>query len=175
MTTTDASETAVPDPAAAAAPTPPVSILVAMIPVRDLAESASFYARLLGLELRREFVADGQVTGCSLSRADLPYALNLRRKSTLPAGDADLRSEHPIIWRVADAEALETFRRHAESLGLAPFARRPDDGELVGVVDPDGHNVLVGVPVRRWEEFQGYELTAAGYRASHDRPLLRLT
>lgn len=174
MTTTDASENVLPF-AAAAAPAPPVSILVAMIPVRDLAESASFYARLLGLELRREFVADGEVTGCSLSRADLPYALNLRRKSTLPTGDADLSGEHPVIWRVADTEALETFRKHAASLGLEPFARRHDDGDLVGVVDPDGHNLLVGLPVRRWEEFQGYELTAAGYRPSHDSPLLQLT
>jgi catechol 2,3-dioxygenase-like lactoylglutathione lyase family enzyme len=174
MTTTDASQTVLPQPAAAA-PAAPISILVAMIPVRDLATSASFYARLLGLELRREFAADGQVTGCSLSRADLPYALNLRRKSTLPAGDADLRGEHPIIWRVADAAALEDFRKHAESLGLEPFARRHDDGDLVGVVDPDGHNVLVGLPVRPWERFQGYELTAAGYRPSHDRPLLQLT
>ena len=174
MTTTDASDIVLPDPAATSLPAAPVAILVAMIPVRDLAVSASFYSRLLDLELLREFVADGQVTGCSLSRADLPYALNLRLKSTLPAGDADLTGEHPIIWRVADAEALESFRQRAESLGLEPFARRHDDGDLVGVVDPDGHDLLVGLPVRRWEAFQGYELTAAGYRPSHDSPLLRL-
>jgi len=66
----------------------PIGILVAMLPVSDPAVSASFYSTLLGLELRREFVVGGQVTGCSLSRADLPYALSLRRKSTLPAGGA---------------------------------------------------------------------------------------
>jgi catechol 2,3-dioxygenase-like lactoylglutathione lyase family enzyme len=175
MTTTDASEIVLPDAAAAGAPAAPVSIMVAMIPARDLAASASFYTRVLGLELLREFVADGQVTGCSLSRADLPYALNLRLKSALPAGDADLSGEHPVIWRVADAQALDSFREHAASLGLEPFARRHDDGDLIGVVDPDGHDLLVGLPVRRWEEFQGYELTATGYRPSHDSPLLRLT
>lgn len=155
-------------------PQPPVAILVALVPASDLAASASFYSRLLGLELRREFVADGRVTGCSLSRADLPYALNLRLKSTLPAGDADLSGEHPVIWRVSDAEELERFRAHAERLGLAPTTRRHDDGDLVCVVDPDGHNVLVGLPVRAWTDFQGYELTPAGYRPSHDRPLLQL-
>jgi catechol 2,3-dioxygenase-like lactoylglutathione lyase family enzyme len=151
---------------------PPVGILTAMLPVSDLATSASFYARLLGLELRREFVAGGQVTGCSLSRSDLPYALNLRRKSTLPTGDADLRGEHPIIWRVADRSGLDRFREHAEHLGLNPVPRRHDDGDLICVVDPDGHDVLVGLPVRAWTTFQGYELTAAGYRPSHDRTLL---
>jgi catechol 2,3-dioxygenase-like lactoylglutathione lyase family enzyme len=151
---------------------PPVGILVAMLPVADLAVSAAFYARLLGLELRREFIADGQVTGCSLSRADLPYALNLRRKAALPTGDADLSGEHPIIWRVADQAGLDRFRKHAEHLGLDPVSRRHDDGDLICVVDPDGHDVLVGLPVRAWTTFQGYELTATGYRPSHDRPLL---
>jgi catechol 2,3-dioxygenase-like lactoylglutathione lyase family enzyme len=153
----------------------PVAILVAMLPVSDLAVSASFYSRLLGLELRREFVVDGQVTGCSLSRADLPFALNLRRKSTLPSGTADLRGEHPIIWRVADHRMLKRFREHAASLGLDPTTRRHDDGELVRVIDPDGHDVLVGLPIRTWTDFQGYALSTHGYRPSHERPLLQLT
>ena len=153
----------------------PIGILVAMLPVSDPAVSASFYSTLLGLELRREFVVGGQVTGCSLSRADLPYALSLRRKSTLPAGGADLSGEHPIIWRVADEWALELFRAHAERLGLNPTIRRHDDGDLVCVVDPDGHDVLVGLPARAWTTFQGYELTSAGYVPSHEQPLLQLT
>jgi catechol 2,3-dioxygenase-like lactoylglutathione lyase family enzyme len=150
----------------------PVAILVAMLPASDLAASASFYHRLLGLELRREFVANGEVTGCSLGRADLPYALTLRRRSTLP-GHVELKGEHPVIWRVADEQALEHFRAHAERLGLNPTRRRHDDADLVCVVDPDGHDVLVGLPVRPWTEFHGYELTPSGYRLSHSRPRLR--
>ena len=149
----------------------PVGILVAMLPAADLAVSASFYGRLLGLELRREFVAGDQVTGCSLSRSDLPFALNLRRTSTLP-GDANLRGEHPIIWRVADEDALQRFHAHAESLGLNPTMRRHDDAVLVCVVDPDGHDVLVGLPTNPWTTFVGYELTATGYRQSHHTPRL---
>lgn len=154
---------------------PPVGILVAMIPVADLAVSAAFYSRLLGLALRREFVVDGQVTGCALGRAELPYALSLRRKSTLPAGAADLRGEHPVIWRLADEDALRRFRAHAEALGLEPITRRHDDADLIRVVDPDGHDVLVGLPVRDWSDFQGYELTPTGFALSHDRPLLQPT
>jgi catechol 2,3-dioxygenase-like lactoylglutathione lyase family enzyme len=150
----------------------PIGILVAMLPSSDLAVSASFYCRLLDLELRREFVADGQVTGCSLSRADLGYALNLRLKSTLRDA-TDLGGEHPVVWRVADEQALERFREHAERLGMNPMVRRHDDADLVCVVDPDGHDVLVGLPVRAWTQFQGYELTAAGYRPSHDSPRLQ--
>jgi catechol 2,3-dioxygenase-like lactoylglutathione lyase family enzyme len=156
-------------------PSPPTGILVALVPAVDLASSAAFYCELLGLELRREFVVDGLVPGGSLSRGDLPYALNLRLKKTLPAGDANLAGEHPVIWRVADAAALEKFRQHAESLGMSPTAGRHDDGDLVCVVDPDGHDVLVGLPVRSWTEFQGYELTSEGYRRSHNQPLLTTT
>lgn len=154
-------------------PCPPIGILVAQLPVgADLAASATFYCRLLGLALRREFVVDGLVTGCSLSRGDLPYALSLRLKTTLRSGDADLSGEHPVIWRAANDEALEKFRRHAEHLGMSPTSRRHDDGNLVCVVDPDGHDVLVGLPLRAWTDFQGYELTSEGYRSSHDQPLL---
>ena len=156
----------------ASEPRPPVGILVAQLPVADLAASVTFYSQLLGLELRREFVVDGLVTGCSLSRGDLPYALSLRLKTTLPAGDADLRGEHPVIWRVENDDALEEFRRHAERLGMSPTSRRHDDGNLVCVVDPDGHDVLVGLPIRAWTDFQGYELTSHGYQRSHDQPLL---
>jgi len=150
----------------------PTGILVAMLPATDLAVSAAFYTQLLGLELRREFVADGHVTGCSLSREDLPYALNLRLRSTLP-GDADLSGEHPVIWRVANEQALDQFQAHAERLDLDPTSRRHDDAHLICVVDPDGHDVLVGYPVRPWTDFVGYELTTGGYHQSHHRPRLQ--
>lgn len=151
----------------------PVGILVAMLPASDLAVSALFYRRLLNLQLRREFVVDGQVTGCSLGRGDLPYALALRLRSTLP-GSAELDGEHPVIWRVADDQALERFHEHAARLGLHPTRRRHDDADLVCVVDPDGHDVLVGLPVRAWTDFHGYELTPTGFQRSHARPRLQI-
>jgi catechol 2,3-dioxygenase-like lactoylglutathione lyase family enzyme len=149
----------------------PEAILVVMLPVTDVAASARFYTRLLGLTVLREFVHDGQVTGCSLSHPRAGFALSLRLRASLDE-PADLRGEHPVIWRVTDTAALERYRAHASALGLAPASRRHDDADLVSVVDPDGIEVLVGIPSRPWERFQGYELVADGYRPSHERSLL---
>lgn len=149
----------------------PDAVLVAMLPVTDIAASARFYIRLLGLRVLREFVHDGQVTGCSLSHPRAGFALSLRLRASLGA-PADLRGEHPIIWRVTDTAALERFRTHAAALGFAPTSRRHDDADLVAVVDPDGIEVLVGIPSRPWDRFQGYELVGDGYRRSHEQSLL---
>ncbi|MDQ4117815.1 MAG: VOC family protein [Actinomycetota bacterium] len=149
----------------------PDAILVAMLPVRDIAASARFYTRLLGLTVLREFVHDGRVTGCSLSHPLAGFAMGLRLRASL-AGPTDLSGEHPIIWRVPDTAALERYRAHAAALGLSPTSRRHDDADLVAVVDPDGIDVLVGIPSRPWDRFQGYELAAGGYRRSHERSLL---
>jgi catechol 2,3-dioxygenase-like lactoylglutathione lyase family enzyme len=149
----------------------PEAILVAMLPVADIAASARFYTRLLGLTVLREFVHDGRVTGCSLSDPRVGFALSLRLRASL-AAPADLRGEHPIIWRVADTAALERYRAHAAALGLSPTVVRHDDADLIAVVDPDGIDVLVGISSRPWDRFHGYQLTADGYRPSHDRSLL---
>jgi len=145
-------------------------ILIPMIPVTDLARSARFYGALLGLELRREFVCDGQVTGLALGRGDLGWGLNLRLRSTL-AAPADLRGEHPVVWRVADLEALDAFRIHTAGLGLDPVVFEHDDAVLVRVVDPDDIDVYVAVSKRPWTSFQGYTLEPDGYHATHTSAL----
>lgn len=146
-------------------------ILVPMLPVTDLARSARFYGALLGLELRREFVRDGQVTGLALGRGDIGWGLNLRLRSSM-AGPADLRSEHPVVWRVEDLDALDAFRAHAAGLGMDPSMFEHDDAVLVRVVDPDGIDVYVAVSKRPWTFFQGYTLEPDGYRATHSSALI---
>jgi catechol 2,3-dioxygenase-like lactoylglutathione lyase family enzyme len=141
-------------------------ILIPMLPVTDLSRSARFYQALLGLELRREFVRDGQVTGLALGRGDVDWGLNLRLRSTL-ALPADLRGEHPVVWRAEDLEALNAFRDHAIGLGLDPILFEHDDAVLVRVVDPDDIEVYVAVSKRRWTSFQGYTLQPDGYHATH--------
>lgn len=145
-------------------------VLVPMLPVTDLTRSASFYGTLLGLELRREFVRDGQVTGLALGRGDIGWGLNLRLRSTL-AAPADLRGEHPVVWRVEDLDALDAFRDHAAELGLDPSVFEHDDAVLVRVVDPDGIDVYVAVSKRSWTSFQGYTLDPDGYHATHTSAL----
>ncbi|MFT3873673.1 MAG: VOC family protein [Nocardioides sp.] len=145
-------------------------ILIPMLPVADLARSASFYGALMGLELRREFVQDGQVTGLALGRGDIGWGLNLRLRSTL-AAPADLRGEHPVVWKAEDYEALAAFRDHAAELGSDPVMFEHDDAVLVRVVDPDDIDVYVAVPKRAWTSFQGYTLEPSGYRATHSTAL----
>jgi catechol 2,3-dioxygenase-like lactoylglutathione lyase family enzyme len=145
-------------------------ILVPMLPVTDLSRSASFYGALLGLELRREFIQDGQVTGLALGRGDIGWGLNLRLRSTLVA-PADLRGEHPVVWSVEDLDALDAFRDHAAGLGLDPIVLEHDDAVLVRVVDPDGIDVYVAVSKRPWTTFQGYTLEMDGYHATHTSAL----
>jgi catechol 2,3-dioxygenase-like lactoylglutathione lyase family enzyme len=145
-------------------------ILIPMLPVTDLTRSAVFYAALLGLDIRREFVQDGQVTGLALGRADIAWGLNLRRRSTL-AAPADLRGEHPVVWRVEDLDALDAFRVHAAELGLDPMLFEHDDAVLVRVVDPDDIDVYVAVSKRPWTSFQGYTLQPDGYHPTHTSAL----
>ena len=146
-------------------------VLIPMIPVADLSRSVAFYTTLLGLELRREFVQDGRVTGAALGGSDLDFGLNLRLATTL-AGPTDLRGEHPVVWRVDDRAALEEFRSHADALGLNPVAWEHDDAAIVRVVDPDGIEVFVGLATRSWTVFQGYVQDGPGYRPAHTQPLL---
>jgi catechol 2,3-dioxygenase-like lactoylglutathione lyase family enzyme len=143
-------------------------ILIPMIPVSDLTRSAAYYAALLGLELRREFVRNGQVTGLALGRGDIDWGLNLRLRSTL-AAPADLRGEHPVVWKVEGLDALAAFRDHAAGLGLDPIVFEHDDAVLVRVRDPDDLDVYVAVSKRPWTSFQGYTLEPDGYHATHTK------
>lgn len=141
-------------------------VLIPMLPVTNLTRSARFYQALLGLDLRREFVRDGEVTGLALGRGDIGWGLNLRLRSTL-AVPADLRGEHPVVWRAEDLDALNAFRGHAARLGLDPLVFEHDDAFLVRVVDPDDIEVYVAVSKRPWTTFQGYTLQPDGYHATH--------
>ena len=84
---------------------------------------------------------------------------------------ADLRGEHPVVWRVEDVDALDAFRNHAAGLGLDPIVFEHDDALLVRVVDPDDLDVYVAVSKRPWTSFQGYTLEPDGYHATHTRAL----
>lgn len=146
-------------------------VLVAMLPVSDLARSAVFYRDLLGLTYRREFSRDGVVTGCAFVAPGGAYALSLRRRDTTP-GRADLRAEHPLIFRVPDRAALDRVQAHAERLGFAPTWGAHADAEYVEVVDPDGICTRFAVASRPWDHFAGVEFAADGTVREYDEPRL---
>jgi catechol 2,3-dioxygenase-like lactoylglutathione lyase family enzyme len=146
-------------------------VLVAMLPVSDLARSAAFYRDLLGLRYRREFSRGGVVTGCALGAPGDAYALSLRRRDTTP-GRADLRDEHPLIFRVPDRAALDRVYAHAERLGFAPTRGEHPDAAYVEVRDPDGICTRFGVAKRAWDAFDGVRIAADGTVGTYPDPLL---
>jgi catechol 2,3-dioxygenase-like lactoylglutathione lyase family enzyme len=123
-----------------------LGIAVGMIPVTDLARSAAFYRRLLGLTYAREFSnPDGTVTGCGLYDAAARWGITFRlRRNT--AGDPDLAGEHPLALRVRDLAALERVEARARELGCFVGRGRHLDGDWVRVVDPDGIETVLAVP-----------------------------
>ena len=146
-------------------------VLVAMLPVGDLARSAAFYRDLLGLEYRREFSRAGVVTGCALGAPDGSYAIALRHRDTTP-GRADLRDEHPLIMRVPDRAALDRIFAHARRLGLGPTRGEHLDAAWVEVRDPDGIGIRFGVATRPWDTFAGLRYEADGSGSPYDTPVL---
>lgn len=145
-------------------------VLVAMLPVTDLAVSAAWYRDLLGMTYVREFEHGGLVTGCLLYDQQAGYGVSLRLRSTT-AGQADLRGEHPLIFGVADGDALERLRRHAAGLGYDPTSGEHGDGRWVEVIDPDGIATRFVCPTTRSLRFIGVHVSSG---AEYDQPLLAL-
>lgn len=147
-------------------------VLVAMLPVSDLAVSAAWYRDLLGLRYRREFERDGRVTGCALG-SDAGWAVSLRLRSTTQA-TADLRGEHPLIFGVPDLAALERIRTHAERLGYYPTTGEHGDGVWVEVIDPDGICTRFVMLTGDWTRFTGVSFDADGSASFYSDPQLAL-
>ena len=148
-------------------------VLVAMLPVGDMARSAAFYRDLLGLRYRREFSRAGVVTGCALGAPDGSYAIALRLRDTTP-GRADLRDEHPLIMRVPDRAALDRIFDHACRLDLGPTRGEHPDATWVEVRDPDGICIRFGVARRPWDGFAGLRSDPDGTEVGYDTPVLEI-
>jgi catechol 2,3-dioxygenase-like lactoylglutathione lyase family enzyme len=112
-------------------------IVVAALPVSELARSVAFYRDLLGLTYAREFGDGTTVTGCALADFDAGYMIALRRRDTT-AGHADLRGEHPVIVGVPDRESLAQVYDRLAGQGFRPQRGEHADAAWIEVVDPDG-------------------------------------
>jgi catechol 2,3-dioxygenase-like lactoylglutathione lyase family enzyme len=114
-----------------------LGIVVASLPVTDLARSAAWYRDLLELEYVREFGDDARVTGCALADFTAHYMIALRLRSTTQ-GQSDLRGEHPIILEARDSDGAERIRSRASALGIPHTSGTHADGTWTEFVDPDG-------------------------------------
>jgi catechol 2,3-dioxygenase-like lactoylglutathione lyase family enzyme len=112
-------------------------ILVASLPVADLARSVAFYRDLLGLTYAREFSDTTGVTGCALADVDTGYMITFRLRSTTQ-GHADLRGEHPVILGLRDRRDVQALHDDLTARGFAPTTGVHADAAWVEVVDPDG-------------------------------------
>ncbi|MDT3443898.1 VOC family protein [Pseudofrankia sp. BMG5.37] len=172
-TTTNATDASHPAQGSTLQPGDITGVLVAMLPVSDLAVSVAWYRDLLGMHYRREFSRDGVVTGCALG-SDAGFAISFRLRSTT-AGTADLRGEHPIILNVPDPDALARIRAHAERLGYNPVAGEHADGTWVEVIDPDGISTRFIHGTGDWSRFTGVAFHPGGEATFYPSPRLILT
>ena len=149
-------------------------IVVAALPVSDLARSAAWYRDLLDLDYVREFGNDRHVTGCALADFAAHYMIALRLRTTAQ-GSPDLRGEHPIILEARDAEATARIRDRATRLGIPHTGGRHADGTWTEFVDPDGICLRIVHDADGPQSFIGVHTTAAGEMSFYHRPRLVLT
>lgn len=149
-------------------------ILVASVPVTDLARSAAWYRDLLGLDYVREFSDGERVTGCGLVDHTAHYMIALRLRSTI-AGGPDLRGEHPIIVAAPDAEAAERIRMRAQERGIPSTSGVHTDGTWLEFLDPDGIALRVVHSAEGPAGFLGVRARPDGGWTHYSEPLLTLS
>ena len=150
-----------------------LGIVVASLPVTDLARSAAWYRDLLDLAYVREFGDGDRVTGCALADFAAHYMIALRLRSTTQ-GRADLRGEHPVIVEARDAAAADRVRDRATGLGVPYTSGTHADGTWTEFTDPDGICLRVVHSAAGPEDFLGVRFTPDGDTAFYDRPRLAL-
>ena len=143
-------------------------IVVASLPVSDLARSAAFYRDVLGLTYAREFTNEEIVTGCALADFETGYMIALRRRDTTQ-GHADLRGEHPVIVGVPDRETLRKVYDRLADQGFQPEKGEHADAAWIEVVDPDGICTRFAVATAKPEFF------GVGPAGFYDEPRLRVS
>lgn len=114
-------------------------VLHVKIPVTDLQRSASWYCRLMDLELSREFIEDGELRGAALYSAEGGFAFALRLRDHC-VGRPNLDGFDVVALHMATREHLAALRERCASLDIVcgPIQDRADNEAVVDVADPDG-------------------------------------
>ena len=110
------------------------------LPVSDLERSLAWYQGRLGYETMFEFVEDGVLMGVSMRHPNGGPDLALRRNPEMAAAAAGF--DYFAIG-VPGQAAIEALAAHFEGFGdtFDGVQRTPVGWVLLGVHDPDGHEV----------------------------------
>jgi catechol 2,3-dioxygenase-like lactoylglutathione lyase family enzyme len=110
------------------------------LPVTDVARSADWYRRVLGLELDLEFVENGVLMGLALRDPGGTVHLAVRHD---PARAAALTGFDPIALGVPERTDLEAWRQRLDDLGQphGGIVAGHQGWAIVGLHDPDGIEV----------------------------------
>jgi catechol 2,3-dioxygenase-like lactoylglutathione lyase family enzyme len=110
------------------------------LPVRDLARSEAWYARVLGYHRAAEFVEKGALTGISLDHPAGGPHFGLRQD---PARAEAAAGFDYFAIGVADEKAIQTLAAHLDRLGEKHGGViRTKVGWILPLLhDPDGHEI----------------------------------
>lgn len=145
------------------------------IPVSNLLRSASWYARLLDLDLAREFVEEGVVRGVTLLDRDAGYDVSLRDRDVC-SGNPRVADFDVVAFKLRSREALSDFLDRCVRLGVThgDVQERGLDGAAVDVVDPDGAVLrFLALGDDGLSGFTGVEFGENGAVSFYDTPRLR--
>jgi catechol 2,3-dioxygenase-like lactoylglutathione lyase family enzyme len=109
------------------------------VPVTDVKRSAQWYARLLDLQLAREFVEDGVLRGVALVDRHAGFDVSLRDRSVC-VGKPDLAGFDVVAFDVGSREGLSRLIARCQELNVdhGDVQERGPDGAAIDIPDPDG-------------------------------------
>lgn len=110
-------------------------IFAVKIPVRTMTAARAWYERVFDLRPIFEFPDDdGVVRGVAYRIAGLDTGLALRERPDV----AGISGFDPVIFAVADREAIDAWSRHLDGLRIEHQVARATIGWVIVFRDPDG-------------------------------------
>lgn len=114
-------------------------VLHIKLPVTDLQRSVDWYAALMDLHLKYEFIEHDELRGAALRSAEGGFSFALRLREHCE-GRPDLNGFDVVALHMVSREAIVAMRDRCERLGVtcSPVQDRGEHEAIVDVTDPDG-------------------------------------
>lgn len=114
-------------------------VLHVKLPVTDLQRSVDWYASLMDLHLRYEFIEDGELRGAALHSAEGGFSFALRLREHCE-GQPVLDGFDVVSLHMVDRDAIVRMSERCQALGVpcSPVQDRGEHEAIVDVPDPDG-------------------------------------